>query len=70
MSARLVPLAQGDCRDYRTWLLADRGIKDEQTTVDQAAIAVVTRFLARSHFPGVSIRAAGKLLFLRRRVGR
>jgi len=45
MRARLVPLAQGDCRDYRTWLLADRGIKDEQTTVGQAAIAGVTRFL-------------------------
>ena len=39
--ARLVPLGQGDCRNYRTWLLADRGIKDEQTTVDATASADV-----------------------------
>jgi hypothetical protein len=39
MRARLLPLDQGDCHDYRTWLLADRGIKNEQTTVDAAAIA-------------------------------
>jgi hypothetical protein len=39
--ARLLPLESGDCRDYRTWLLADRGIKDEQTTFDTAASADV-----------------------------
>ena len=33
MRARLLPLDQGDCRDYRTWLLADRGVKLERTTV-------------------------------------
>jgi hypothetical protein len=33
MSARLLPLDQGDCRDYRTWLLADRGVKLERTMV-------------------------------------
>ena len=42
MSATLVPLNEGDCRDYRTWLLADRGIKDESTTVDAVAIADVS----------------------------
>jgi len=41
MSAKLVPLGQGDCRDYSTWLLADRGIKGEQTAVDAAAVADV-----------------------------
>ena len=41
MSATLLPLNEGDCRDYRSWLLADRGIKDEQTAVDAAAIADV-----------------------------
>lgn len=29
----MLPLEQGDCRDYETWLRADRGFKDEQTTV-------------------------------------
>jgi hypothetical protein len=37
--ARLLPLDQGDCRDYRTWLLADRGVKGEQTTFGAGAIA-------------------------------
>jgi hypothetical protein len=39
MRARMLPLGRGDCRDYRTWLLADRGIKHEQTTMDGAAMA-------------------------------
>jgi hypothetical protein len=39
--ARLLPLESGDCRDYRTWLLADRGIKDERTTIDTAVTADV-----------------------------
>jgi hypothetical protein len=33
MRGSLFPFAQGDCRDYRTWLLADRGIKREQTEI-------------------------------------
>ena len=41
MSATLLPLNEGDCRDYPSWLLADRGTKDEQTAVDAAAIADV-----------------------------
>jgi hypothetical protein len=45
MSGRLLPLDQGDCRDYRTWLLADRGIKDEQATVHADGMASVSRSL-------------------------
>jgi hypothetical protein len=30
----LFPFANGDCRDYKTWLRADRGVKNEQTTFD------------------------------------
>jgi len=30
----LFPFANGDCRDYKSWLLADRGIKDEQTALE------------------------------------
>jgi hypothetical protein len=43
MHARMLPLERGDCRDYRTWLLADRGIKDEQTTVAHAVTAGVSK---------------------------
>jgi hypothetical protein len=45
MSGRLLPLDRGDCRDYRTWLLADRGIKDEQTMVDAAGMTQVASVL-------------------------
>lgn len=62
--ARLLPLEAGDCRDYRTWLLADRGIKDEQTTVDAAAIADVTGRLGGA-LPVTPLRVArhGNVLF-------
>ena len=33
ISGRLFPFNQGDCTDYKTWLLADIGIKEEQTQV-------------------------------------
>jgi len=33
MRGWLFPFASGDCRDYKTWLLADRGIKDDQTSL-------------------------------------
>ena len=45
MRARMLPLDRGDCRDYRTWLLADRGIKDEQTTLAGTAMASVAGLL-------------------------
>jgi hypothetical protein len=41
MSARLLPLGSGDCRDYPTWLLADRGIKAERSTVADPGLAGV-----------------------------
>ena len=31
----LFTLNKGDCRDYKTWLRADRGIKEEQTGIDE-----------------------------------
>jgi len=34
MRGWLLPFANGDCRDYTTWLRADRGVKDEQTILD------------------------------------
>jgi hypothetical protein len=48
MSGCLLPLEQGDCRDYRTWLLADRGTKDEQTTVGRAGMAGAASLLGRA----------------------
>lgn len=31
----LFPFEKGDCRDYKTWLQADRGIKEEQTEINE-----------------------------------
>ena len=64
MSATLWPLSEGDCRDYRTWLLADRGIKDEQTTVDAAAIADVAARLGGALPVGpLQVSRCGNVLF-------
>jgi len=64
MSATLWPLSEGDCRDYRTWLLADRGIKDEPTTVDTAAIADVAARLGGALPVGpLQVSRCGNVLF-------
>lgn len=34
LDARLIPYAGGDCRDYRMWRRADKGIKEDQTRLD------------------------------------
>ena len=33
MEYALVPFESGDCRDYRTWLQADVGVKPDQTVL-------------------------------------
>jgi hypothetical protein len=64
MSGRLLPLDQGDCRDYRTWLLADGGIKDEQTTVAAAEMANVSKALGAPSPPGARrFERHGNILF-------
>ena len=44
----LFPFEKGDCRDYKTWLLADIGIKDEQTEIIESKERMILRFLADS----------------------
>jgi hypothetical protein len=64
MSARLLPLEQGACRDYRTWLLADRGIKDEQTTVEPAGMAgLAGAFGAAAPARAVRFERRGNVLY-------
>ena len=41
----LLPFERGDCRDYRTWLLADRGVKDEQTFISERNRRIVGELL-------------------------
>jgi hypothetical protein len=43
---RLFPFDTGDCRDYGTWLRADRGIKEEQTQINGANQRAIKDLLA------------------------
>jgi hypothetical protein len=52
----LFPFEKGDCRDYRTWLLADRGIKHEQTALGEPRDSTIRGLLetARKEAPRAS----------------
>jgi len=41
----LFPFERGDCTDYKTWLLADRGVKDEQTFVSEQNREIIMELL-------------------------
>ena len=43
----LFPFETGDCRDYRTWLLSDRGTKDERTEINEPTRRTVREVLAK-----------------------
>ena len=42
----LFQFRHGDCRDYGQWLLADRGIKNEQTVIHESSRAAIRGILA------------------------
>jgi hypothetical protein len=44
----LFPFESGDCRDYKTWLLADRGIKEERTEINEPNQKTLGELLARA----------------------
>ncbi len=46
LKARLFSFQSGDCKDYQTWLLADRGIKHEQTCFTSSHLVELNEFLA------------------------
>jgi len=41
----LLPFERGDCMDYKTWLLADRGVKDEQTSISEQNRGIIRELL-------------------------
>ena len=65
LRARLVPLEQGDCRDYLTWLRADRGLKDEQTRVSEASWRGIQELLGQGMALGSSAQCSrrGNIFF-------
>ena len=41
----MFPFEKGDCRDYKTWLRADRGIKEERTEIDSPSRGAIRNIL-------------------------
>jgi len=41
----MFPFEQGDCRDYKTWLAADIGIKNEQTEINNKILTEIVNIL-------------------------
>ena len=53
----MFPFEKGDCRDYQTWLQADRGIKEERTKINSSNRKVIREFLqAAAQAPPQAIR--------------
>ncbi|MHC4673270.1 MAG: hypothetical protein ACYTBZ_12345 [Planctomycetota bacterium] len=44
---RLFPFERGDCADYKTWLLADRGVKEEQTSISEQNRNIIRELLGK-----------------------
>jgi hypothetical protein len=59
----LVPFERGACEDYRTWLLADRGIKHEQTGIGGPSYGRVLAMLEKAARVGqVQVERRGNVL--------
>jgi hypothetical protein len=64
----LFPFEKGDCRDYRTWLLADRGIKDEQTAIGEPGQRTIEGLLegaAKEPPPATQFEKRGSVFYPR-----
>ena len=68
---RLFAFERGDCRDYKTWLLADRGTKEERTEIDEPSQKAIRELLARATgelAPGAHVTKQGNILYPRNRL--
>jgi hypothetical protein len=45
MRGRFFLLERGDCTNYKTWLLADRGVKDKQTSISEQNRKIISKLL-------------------------
>jgi len=48
LEALIFPFKSGDCRDYRSWLQADTGVKEEQTDFEDGDIKRIQDILAEN----------------------
>jgi hypothetical protein len=68
MHARLFPFEKGDCRDYATWLQADRGIKEERTEISGPNRSTIRELCAQAvtgRFFDVRFEKRGNVLYPR-----
>jgi hypothetical protein len=63
----LLSYASGSCADYEQWLKADRGIKDERTTIDAGCQERLFRFLEKLGDPKSDKTQRRKYPLFRRR---
>ena len=64
----LFPFESGDCRDYKTWLLADRGIKEERTEINERNQKTIRELLAKAAkepMPNTRFERRGNVLYFR-----
>lgn len=64
----LFPFERGDCRDYKTWLQADRGIKEEQTEINEPNQETIRELLAnaaKEPTPDTQFERRGNVLYPR-----
>jgi len=64
----LFPFERGDCQDYKTWLQADRGIKEEQTEINEQNQRTIRELLgnaAKETSPDTQFERQGNVFYPR-----
>ena len=64
----LFPFERGDCQDYKTWLQADRGIKEEQTEINESNQRTIRELLgnaAKETSPDTQFEKRGNVFYSR-----
>ena len=64
----MFPFEKGDCRDYKTWIQADRGTKEERTEINppnRSAIREQLRAAAQEPTPAAGFVKRGHVLYPR-----
>ena len=54
---RLLPYDRGDCADYTTWLEADRGNKEDRTSISESNLEIIDNLL------GAAVKETNPLTF-------
>lgn len=64
IEACLYSFESGDCRNYKTWLRADKGIKEEQTTLSNTFTESVENILSlTSAYRNIKFKKSGNIFY-------